>query len=232
MLPQSGLYVRFGPMRAIRPMVGHHDFDSRGSHDSTFRARGSSDRIADVSSTSRPRRKEHPDCPDCAPMLSRHRLGIEIAVCGIGDERREARFHRVVEVWQERRADTLLAQSRGERQFINSLRKDVLKAESDLTEAEIEKRVQSLKNEHDIYDIGNGELVNIYEYVWDKEVRCYQDTDWVSRLPYVELAMNDAKHDSTGWWRCGENGEQILCSPRRPTLQVGEASRQRALAGC
>jgi hypothetical protein len=27
-----------------------------------------------------------------------------------------------------------------------------------------------LKNEHDIYDIGNGELVNIYEYVWDKEV--------------------------------------------------------------
>jgi hypothetical protein len=44
-------------------------------------------------------------------MLSRHRLGIEIAVCGIGDERREARFHRVVEVWRERRADTLLAAS-------------------------------------------------------------------------------------------------------------------------
>jgi hypothetical protein len=45
-------------------------------------------------------------------------------------------------------------------------------------------------------------------------LRCYQDTDWVSRLPYVELAMNDAKHDSTGWWRCGKNGEQILCSLR------------------
>jgi hypothetical protein len=27
-----------------------------------------------------------------------------------------------------------------------------------------------LKNEHDIYDIGNGELVKIYEYLWDKEV--------------------------------------------------------------
>jgi hypothetical protein len=30
-------------------------------------------------------------------------------------------------------------------------------------------------------------------------LRCYNDTDWVSRLPFVELAMNDSKHESTGF---------------------------------
>jgi hypothetical protein len=30
-------------------------------------------------------------------------------------------------------------------------------------------------------------------------LRCYGDTDWVSRLQYVELVLNEAKHESTGF---------------------------------
>jgi hypothetical protein len=60
--------------------------------------------------------------------------------------------------------------SRTQRQFRNNLRKEVIRAESDLTDADIEKKVNALKNEHDVYDVGSGELTSIYEYVWDKDV--------------------------------------------------------------
>jgi hypothetical protein len=30
-------------------------------------------------------------------------------------------------------------------------------------------------------------------------LRCYNETDWVSRIPYVELVLNDSKHESTGY---------------------------------
>jgi hypothetical protein len=30
-------------------------------------------------------------------------------------------------------------------------------------------------------------------------LRCYKELDWVSRLPYVELALNDTKNESTGY---------------------------------
>jgi hypothetical protein len=60
--------------------------------------------------------------------------------------------------------------SRGERLFRQELRKNVIAKELDLPEDEVNKRVNTLKNEHDLYEIGAGELSCIYAAVWDKEV--------------------------------------------------------------
>jgi hypothetical protein len=39
-----------------------------------------------------------------------------------------------------------------------------------MPEEDVDKRVNALKNEHDLYEISSGELSNIYAVVWDKEV--------------------------------------------------------------
>jgi hypothetical protein len=39
-----------------------------------------------------------------------------------------------------------------------------------MPEEDVDKRVNALKNEHDLHEIGCGELSNIYAAVWDKEV--------------------------------------------------------------
>jgi hypothetical protein len=39
-----------------------------------------------------------------------------------------------------------------------------------MPEEDVDKRVNALKTEHDLYEIGSGELSNIYAVVWDKKV--------------------------------------------------------------
>jgi hypothetical protein len=46
-------------------------------------------------------------------------------------------------------------------------------------------------------------------------LRCYNDTDWVPRLPYIELALNDAKHVSTGF-----SPHELLYTANRSPLEA------------
>jgi hypothetical protein len=45
-------------------------------------------------------------------------------------------------------------------------------------------------------------------------LRCYKDVNWVARLPYVELAMNDTKHESTGY----RPNDLLYTARKGPTL--------------
>jgi hypothetical protein len=47
-------------------------------------------------------------------------------------------------------------------------------------------------------------------------LRCYKDVDWVSRLPYVELAINDTKNESTGF----RPNDLLYVARRGPTIDA------------
>jgi hypothetical protein len=47
-------------------------------------------------------------------------------------------------------------------------------------------------------------------------LRCYKEVDWVSRLPYVELAINDTKNESTGF----RPNDLLYVARRGPTLDA------------
>jgi transposase InsO family protein len=55
-------------------------------------------------------------------------------------------------------------------------------------------------------------------------LRCYNDTDWVARLPFVELALNDAKHASTGF-----SLHELLYTANRSPVEALRTSKDEEL---